>query len=183
MNREFFHEERTDILAGAAARKVQDPIVVNFDGSAASLSDHPFAFDLNNDGRDESISMPGSGSGFLAFDRNGDGRINSGAELFGPGSGDGFGELAAYDTDHTGWIDEGDAIYGDLRLWSKDAAGNDTLASLKEKGVAALSLTRVATPFDLRDPQNNLLGQVQSTGVYLTERGSAGTVQQLNLLA
>ena len=41
-----------------------------------------------------------------ALDINEDGKINDGKELFGTASGNGFGDLAAYDQDNNGWIDE-----------------------------------------------------------------------------
>jgi hypothetical protein len=56
-------------------------------------------------------------------DRNGDGAIDHGRELSGATTGDGFAELAAYDEDGNGWIDENDSIYQHLRIWSKDAQG------------------------------------------------------------
>jgi hypothetical protein len=80
----------------------------------------------------------------------GDGKINSGAELFGAGSGDGFADLAAHDTDGNGWIDESDAVYDQLRVWAPDGPGGGALSSLKEKGVGAISAGHVATPFELR---------------------------------
>lgn len=68
---------------------------------AASLTERDFAFDIDLDGHADQIAFVGTGSGFLALDRNGDGEINDGSELFGPESGDGFAELAAYDLNDT----------------------------------------------------------------------------------
>jgi hypothetical protein len=45
-----------------------------------------------------------------------DGRVNDGRELFGPITGDGFAELAAYDDDGNNWIDENDGIYDNLSI-------------------------------------------------------------------
>jgi len=155
--------------------------VLNFAGTAAQLTDQRFKFDLDSDGKTEDINFVTGGSGFLAFDRNGDGRINDGSELFGARSGDGFAELAALDDDGNGWIDENDAAFDKLRLWSKDAAGEDRLLTLREANVGALSLARVATPFDLKDGGNALLGQIRASGVFLQEDGRAGTMQQVDL--
>ncbi len=74
---------------------VTDPLVINLDSNVASVSDMKFMFDLDADGKEEEISFAGPGSGFLALDKNGDGKINDGSELFGTKSGDGFGDLAA----------------------------------------------------------------------------------------
>jgi hypothetical protein len=180
MSRE--HTEQTDISlrVGDAVRK-KDPLVINFSGNAAQLSDAKFDFDLDNDGQTEQISFVGSGSGFLALDKNSDGKINNGSELFGPATGNGFTELAAYDQDRNGWIDENDAIYQQLRVWTRDSAGKDSLGTLAAMKVGAISLANIGTPFDLKDSRNQLDGQVRSTGIYLKEDGGAGTVQQVDL--
>ena len=62
---------------------------------------------LGGDGWRRRISWMKPGDGLLAYDRNADGKANDGRELFGPQSGDGFGELAALDSDGNGAIDEG----------------------------------------------------------------------------
>lgn len=180
MSREFFSEERLTIRAGDA---LKDPLVVNFSGTAAELSQTKFSFDIDNDGTDNQISFLTPGSGFLALDKNGDGTINNGSELFGPVSGNGFQDLAAYDSDDNKWIDENDSIYNRLRVWTKDSAGNDSLFALGEKGIGAIYLGAANTLFSMTDAENNLLGQVQSTGVFLQENGGVGTVQQIDLVA
>ncbi len=164
---------------GDAVKK--DPLVINFGGTAAQLTDAKFSFDLNADGKAEQISFVGAGSGFLALDKNGDGKIGNGGELFGPASGNGFQELAAYDQDKNGWIDENDAVYQKLQVWIKDAKGNDTLGALAQKNVGALYLGNIGTPFDIKNSQNQLDGQIKSSGVYLKEDGGAGTMQQIDL--
>ena len=87
-------------------QRMVDPLVINLEGDIAGLQNQTFFFDLDADGVEEEISMLGSGSGYLALDKNGDGVINDGSELFGTKSGDGFADLAAYDADGNGWIDE-----------------------------------------------------------------------------
>ena len=82
-----------------------DPLVINLDGNIAELSDQTFLFDLDGDGEMDEISELSAKSGFLALDKNGDGTINDGTELFGTRSGNGFQDLSAYDTDHNGFID------------------------------------------------------------------------------
>jgi len=108
MSREFMSSNSVLIKAGDA---LIDPLVINYDGLAAELTENKFAFDINADGTLENISFLQPGSGFLVLDLNGDGVINDGSELFGPQTGDGFAELAAYDLDGNGWIDEGDEVY------------------------------------------------------------------------
>ena len=124
----------------------------------------------------QQIAFVGSNSGFLALDRNNDGKVNDGRELFGTATGEGFAELAAYDQDGNQWIDENDAIYQNLRIWSKDGQGNDQLVGLGERGVGAIYLGHVTSPFSLKDSENVLVGQIRESGVFLNESGAVGTV-------
>jgi hypothetical protein len=179
MSRTFM--ERNEIHVRAGDAKLVDPLVVNFGGSAAQLTRTHFEFDLDSDGSDDQVSFVTSGSGLLALDKNGDGAINNGSELFGPNSGNGFSELAQHDSDGNGWIDEADPIFDRLRIWTKDANGQDRLFALGEKGVGALYLGNVSTPFSIKDQSNQLLGQVQGSGVFLKEDGGVGTLQQVDL--
>lgn len=69
-----YHEESNLSLRLGDARIKKDPLVLNFNGSAAAtLGNQRFRFDLNADGQAESINFVTSGSGFLALDRNDDG--------------------------------------------------------------------------------------------------------------
>lgn len=158
-----------------------DPLVINLDDSPAGLSDQKFYFDLDSDGKQDRISSLRQGSAFLAFDKNGDGVINDGSELFGTKSGNGFADLAAYDQDGNGWIDEGDDIYSKLSLWTKDENGNDHLMSLKDADVGAIYLGSAATDFHLNDASNNTNGMIRQTGIFLRESGGVGTVQHVDL--
>ncbi|MCG7963182.1 MAG: hypothetical protein N0E54_10820 [Candidatus Thiodiazotropha taylori] len=180
MSREFLRESTVQIRAGDAVMK--DPLVVNFNGTAAQLTERNFHFDIDADGRDEQIAFVRPGSGLLALDRNADGRINDGSELFGALSGDGFSELANHDKDGNGWIDEADSIYRRLRIWTKSADGQDSLMALGQTGVGAIYLGSVETPFLLKDAGNETLGQIRQTGIYLSEDGETGTLQQLDLV-
>jgi len=182
MSRSYHEETSVSLRLGDAARKV-DPLVLNFTGTAAQLTDQRFAFDLDANGDQEQINFVTSGSGFLVFDRNQDGKVNNGSELFGPTSGDGFQELAALDGDGNGWIDENDAAFEQLQLWSRDSAGQDKLQSLAAAGVGAISLSRVDTPFDIKTDANAMLGHIRSSGIFLQESGTAGTIQQIDLTA
>lgn len=179
MSREFAATNSVRIRAGDA--KLVDPLVINFSGQAAELSGKLFAFDLDADGKDEQISGLAQGSGFLAFDRNRDGKINNGLELFGPASGQGFSELSRLDSDGNGWLDENDPLYAELRVWIRDETGNESLSSLAEKNVGAILLEPVKTQFSLKDSGNALLGQVRETSIFLGEKGGVGTVQEIDL--
>lgn len=181
MSRSYHEESDVRLRLGDAARQQKDPLVLNFAGTAAQLLDQRFSFDLDADGTTENINRLAAGSGFLVFDRNGDGQVNDGSELFGTKSGDGFADLASLDGDSNGWIDENDAGYARLKVWTPDAEGNGALRSLQEADVGALSLARIATPFALKNGSNDSLGQIRSSGIFLQENGGAGTIQQVDL--
>jgi hypothetical protein len=181
MSRSYHEESDVRLRLGDAARQQKDPLVLNFAGTAAQLLDQRFSFDLDADGTAENINRLAAGSGFLVFDRNGDGKASDGSELFGTKSGDGFADLARLDDDGNGWIDENDTAYASLSLWTPDASGAGSLQGLKAANVGALALAHVATPFDLKDGGNDTLGTIRSSGIFLQENGGAGTIQQVDL--
>ena len=183
---EYYREE-----LNVAEFTLHDPLVINLDTDATELSDQTFYFDLDADGKEEEISML-KGSGYLALDKNGDGVINDGSELFGTGNGDGFADLARYDEDGNGWIDENDSIWSKLKIWCKDENGKDVLYKLSDKGVGAICLQNVSTDFTLqgdRTAQNGATeanatnGAIRKTGIFLYENGNVGTVQHVDMAA
>ncbi len=161
---------------------VCDPLVINLKGNVASVSDQKFYFDIDSDGREDSISGLSDGSGFLVLDKNGNGRADNGSELFGTASGDGFKDLAAYDEDGNGWIDENDAVFDRLRIWTRDEEGRDHMLTLKQADVGAVHLGSAATEFTLTDSDSaHADAFIRKTGVYLKESGGAGTVHHVDL--
>lgn len=180
MSRTFAETRQASLKAGEAAKPKVDPLVLNYGGHAAELTDTHFAFDLDSDGDSEQLAELGAGSALLALDKNGNGTIDNGQELFGPTSGDGFAELAQYDADGNGFLDAADPAYDKLRLWQRDGSGGSTLVALGQVGIGAIYLGRTATPFQLNTAQNQNLGQVASTGLFFREDGRAGTVQQVD---
>lgn len=179
MVRNYQSSESLEIREGV---QLKDPLVINFSGNATELTDQKFGFDLDSDGQQEQINFVKPNSGLLALDKNGDGQINNGKELFGAQTGQGFKELAQYDEDQNGFIDEADSVYSQLKIWVKTAEGEDQQFSLKEKDVGAIYLGAVLTPFELKNSENEKQGEVRSSSIYLHEDGLAGSVQQIDLV-
>lgn len=179
---EFTQHASVHVEMGDGARRKKDPLVINYQAPAAHLKTETLDFDIDADGSRDTLRQLGSGSAYLALDRNGDGRINDGSELFGTASGDGFADLARADGDGNGWIDENDAIYGQLRLWLQDV-GDGSLLTLKQADVGAIFLGRVATPFELGGSPQDAGGELVSSGLFLKDSGGAGSVQQIDLYA
>ncbi|MFA6196429.1 MAG: hypothetical protein WC656_07270 [Sulfurimonas sp.] len=176
-NRSEVHES-VSFKAGDA---LIDPLVLNFGADTVTISDVKHKFDLDLDGKSDTFSFVGSGSGFLALDKNSDKKINNGSELFGPTKGNGFKELAAYDVDKNNWIDENDKIFNSLVIWTKDDEGVENLYTLKEKNVGAIYLGNVNTEFTLGDSTQNAQGLLKESGIFLKESGGVGTMQEVDL--
>jgi hypothetical protein len=179
MSREYLEKKEIHIREGAA--KVKDPLALSLDGAPVTLTPAKLSFDLDADGHPENISFVAPGAAFLALDRNGNGTVDDGSELFGPRSGDGYADLAVLDEDRNGWIDEADPEFANLRLWERSADGENRVRSLAEAGVGAIALANVATPFTQATAGNEVLGETRATGLYVRENGAAGVVQQVDL--
>ena len=174
MSRSFIVENRIDMP------RTFDPLVINFDGELPGLSETRFSFDLDNDGEEDQISNLKEGSGFLALDKNEDGKINEGSELFGTILGDGFKELSQYDEDNNNWIDENDAIWDKLRIWNGGESEQRELLAIGEVGVGAIYLNAAEGDFTYKTDKNETLGELCASGIYLQESGKAGTISQID---
>ena len=137
----------------------ESPILLDLDRNGFHLSGGPATFDIDSDGQLESVTWvsPNTRDGFLYLDRNGNGIVDSGLELFGNrtllANGEfarhGYQALREFDRRRNGGnrdrvIDSSDSIFTDLRVWIDDDANgicevHETL-SVAEAGVLSLNL-------------------------------------------
>ena len=163
--------------------KIADELIVDYQGVSASVTETQFNFDIDLAKDSGASSVVATHSGLLAIDANGDGAVDTGSELLGTDNGDGLAELAAHDEDGNLWIDAGDTIFGSLSLFARDADGNGRLLTLGEAGIGAIYLGSVATQFDILSAGGEAAARVQSSGIYLNEDGSVGSLQTIDVHA
>jgi len=174
MSRSFMIDNRIDVT------QQFDPLVINIEGEIPSLSSNKFSFDLDNDGKKDQISQLNRGSGFLALDKNNDGDINEGSELFGTLLGNGFAELSKYDSDNNDWIDENDSIFDQLQIWFGNDSEEKSLVGLGEVGIGAIFLQSQQSEFTYKTASNETLGELKSSGIVLNENGTVSNISQID---
>ncbi len=177
---ELFRQNITTIDAAAInGKRLVDPLVINLDGKLAQTDTKgEFDFDLDSDGKLDTISKLANNNGFLALDKNQNGTIDDGNELFGTKSGNGFADLAVYDDNKDGVIDESDSVFANLKIWLKTVR-SDKLMSLKEANVGALLLDNVNSEFELKSGDRTN-AKIQKSGVVLFEDGKAGWISHVD---
>ncbi len=137
---------------------LSSPILIDLNRNAFHLAQDPVFFDIDADGELELVSwtLPDQEDGFLCLDRNGNGQIDDGSELFGNATRMEAGHRAAHGYIALAEFDEGlggnfdrkitvaDALFGDLCLWfdrnHNGVSEPDELLSLAAAGVVEISL-------------------------------------------
>lgn len=170
------------------------PLVLdlNGDGLIRTSSDmHPVTFDLDGDGHGDRVlwTFWEDEDGFLFLDRNHNGSVDHGGELFGDATllpsgelaADGFAALAVHDRpehdgDADGVITSGDSIWRELRVWiDRDHDGlsrPSEIAHLARFGIVGIGLDSVET--DVIDGNGN--GHYLQ-GSYLRAQRGGGTIE------
>lgn len=167
----------------------RDPLALdlNSDGAIGTLSrDQGVFFDLDNSGFAEETSWIAPSDGFLVLDRNQNGQIDGGAELFGTETKlangnyaeNGYEALAEFDANSDGKVDSNDEIYEALRVWedqnSDGVASSGELKTLTDLGVASISVDYATNRFT---DENNVEHREEST--FSFEDGTSGLTNTL----
>lgn len=144
---EFYMEDRR--IRAEVEGAMSDPLVLDLDGNGFDLTSYEtdgVRFDIDGDGRIDRTGFVGPGDGLLALDRDGNGAIDDGGELFGDqhGAANGFAELSKFDDNGDGAIDRKDAVHFRLLVWQDlDRNGKSSpgeLRSLADHGIERLDL-------------------------------------------
>jgi hypothetical protein len=135
-------------ISGSA---MSTPLVLSFDGAPVTFQSSIRAFAINGT-MSVATDWPTSRTPWLALDRNGNGAVDDGGELFGSAtvltSGEraenGFIALRELDTDHDGQLTPADAGWSQLRLWNDGDAdrvsSSSELSSLGARRLVSIDL-------------------------------------------
>ncbi len=176
-------EERIGISLEELGIKKVDPLVLDLDGKGIQLTEagKGAIFDVTADGKLDSTAWVKGNTALLTYDRNGNGVIDNGSELFGDqnGAADGFEELGKYDTNGDRKITILDPIFKALKLY-RDLNGDGKMSknefsSLSELGIKALNLNFMRTSADING--NSLI----LNGSFEREDGSTGQLADVLL--
>ncbi len=160
------------------AIKEKSPIILDLKHNGIKLTDitNGVMFDIQGNGQKVLTSwtekQDSFDDAFLVYDKNKDNQITSGKELFGDqsGSATGYEELAKYDDNNDGVLDENDKIFSELKLWcdkNKNAVVDEgELQTLKEQNIVSIS-TSYKVEYDefgnlKRDVFGNIIGYTSS---------------------
>ena len=173
--------------------QLTSPLVLDLDGDGIhtlSLDQTSgLLFDLNADGSTESSGWISPSDAFLALDRDGDGLITSGSELFGNATpltsgstaANGFTALAQLDGNTDGTLDALDAAYSSLLLWqdrnTDGLSQADELTGLSTAGIQSINLS-YTTSSTLNN--GNL---IRETSSFSTTSGTTATIADVWLAA
>ena len=180
-----------EFFARARAWRPTDPLALDLDGDGVETlgitADKQILFDHNGDGIKAGTGWVKSDDALLVLDRNGNGSIDNGSELFGVDTvmsngqkaTTGFAALTDLDSDRNGVFNNADARYSQVQIWrdldQDGMSDSDELQTLVDAGIASINLNSVANRRDFGN------GNVQTdTASFTRADGSAGIAANLN---
>ena len=171
-----------------------DPFTLDLDGDGLETvgvnATNPLLFDIDATGIKQSVGWVKPDDGFLALDRNGNGTIDSGAELFGDSTplstggtaADGFAAVADLDSNGDGLVDAQDTAWTDLRVWqdtNQDGISDEgELKTLSEAGIASITVGKTEHLAVLANGN-----AIADLGSFTRSDGSEGTTGSVGQLA
>ncbi|NOT20824.1 MAG: hypothetical protein HOP24_11260 [Sideroxydans sp.] len=175
-----------------------DPLILDLNGNGidtvAVNATQPIYFDLRANGIKTNVAWVAPSDGMLVMDRNGNGTIDNGAELFGDATAqydaagnpttahtaDGFAALAQEDSNHDGVVNAGDANFTNLKVWqdlNQDGVSQaNELKTLAEQGISSLNTRHTVTSQTLANGN-----QIAGTGTFTKTDGSTASMNEMNL--
>jgi hypothetical protein len=173
--------DQINALTGAQLPHLKPtPVILDLNGDGVStLSVNAgVQFDIFAAGSKTTTGWVGGGDGLLVLDRNGDGQINDGGELFGSSvtladgsrAKDGYVAMQALDSNGDGVLNGEDSAFGDLKVWIDNGDGvsqSGELRSLSDLGIVSLDLKAVSTSVE---QNGNTIGLTSS---YTTADGAS----------
>lgn len=144
---EFSFEFSGKISVQQGEVQESDPLAFDLDGDGLELTSYKNGarFDLKGDGQAVTTGFVTGGDAFLAIDRNGNGIVDNGKELFGEqnGAANGYAELAKLDSNNDGVISALDKDFSKLLLFKDNGDGKTDageLISLAQAGISEIRL-------------------------------------------
>ncbi|NLD51105.1 MAG: calcium-binding protein, partial [Clostridiaceae bacterium] len=167
-----------------------DPLALDLDGDGIETAgiDDGVYFDLDNNGFAEKTGWLKTDDALLAYDRNKDGIVNNGNELFGDRTllkdgnyaSSGFQSLAELDENKDGKIDEKDSAFADLKVW-KDSNRNGFSESNELFSLEAFKIKEIGTGFVVSNTDLGNGNTEVCKGTFTKTDGTVQTVSELLL--
>ncbi len=160
--------------------KQTDPLAFDLNGNGIETTGvkHGVQFDIDGNGLTEQTSFVSGGDAFLSYDKNGNGIIDNGHELFGDQNGatNGFEELKKHDENQDGIIDKNDAIYSRLSLLSLDQDNQQKTSSLAEHHIQSINLN-----YNNQHQAINYYDVIEQSGSFKRTNGTSGYAADIML--
>ncbi|MDD2998483.1 MAG: hypothetical protein PHV05_05430 [Candidatus Riflebacteria bacterium] len=177
------NEERIGISLEEMGIKQVDPLVLDLSGKGIKLTKagKGALFDITADGKLDSTAWVKGDTALLTYDRDGNGVIDDGRELFGDqnSAANGFAELAKHDNNSDGKINNLDPVFKALKLYrdlnSDGRIDENELSTLPELGIKSLNLNFTRASADING--NSLI----LNGSFEREDGSTGQLADVLL--
>ena len=170
------------------AEATLSPLVLDLDGDGVETIDKSSGIHFDHDGNHfaETTGWAGKDDGLLAWDKNGNGKIDNGGELFGNNTllasgakaANGFAALAELDSNHDGKIDANDTAFTQLRVW-KDGDSNAVVADGELLSLAAAGVQSINVSFTSQTQTDAQGNQHLQTGQYTRTDGSTRAVDDV----